>query len=73
MRSWTLLRAFGPHGTPTIIYSLQILFLIFSSQGKGTPLIVASVKGHSDVVQLLLEAGTDVDVQFKVSIRVYCS
>ena len=32
---------------------------------------MASFKGHSDVVKLLLEAGADIGLQFKVSVRVF--
>ena len=53
-----------------IMYSLHVLFVFSSSQDKATPLIIASFKGHSDIVKLLLEAGADVDVQFKVSVNV---
>ena len=32
---------------------------------------MASFEGHSDVVKLLLEAGADIGLQFKVSVRVF--
>ena len=33
--------------------------------------MVTSESGHSDVVKLLLQAGADIGLQFKVSVRVY--
>ena len=48
------------------MYTLQIIFVFYFSQDNCTPLMIASYRGHSDIVKLLLEAGADVGLQLKV-------
>jgi len=43
---------------------------LLSLQDGVTPLIVASNKGHTSVVKLLLEAKAEIDVQNKVMLAV---
>ena len=43
---------------------------LLSLQDGVTPLIVASHKGHTSVVKLLLEAKAEIDVQNKVMLAV---
>ena len=50
--------------------SLIFVSSLLSLQDGVTPLIVASNKGHTSVVKLLLEVKAEVDVQNKVMLAV---
>ena len=55
----------GEIGVPCVSYLwLQRLFLslLFSLQSGETPVWTASWKGHSAVVQLLIENGADINI-----------
>ncbi len=50
-----------------------MLFTLFSSyvQSGETPLLVASFEGHQKCMELLIDAGANVDVPQKVSVSSY--
>ena len=49
------------------------IVLHHSLQDGTTPLILASLKGHKDIVEVLLNHGAEVDLPNKVSVCVSCS
>ena len=51
-------------------FSHNMLFTLFSSyvQSGGTPLWVASFSGHQKCMELLIDAGANVDVPEEVSV-----
>ena len=49
---------------------MYTLFAPFTIQDGNTPLIAASVKGHKDIVEVLLNHGAEVDHPHKVSVCV---
>ena len=49
------------------------IVLLHSLQDGDTPLILASQKGHKDIVEVLWNHGAEVDHPNKVSVCVSCS
>ena len=48
------------------------IVLLHSLQNGNTPLIGASLKGHKDIVEVLLNHGAKVDLPNQVSVCVSC-
>jgi ankyrin repeat protein len=46
---------------------LFIYLLLFSDEDGATPLMFASMRGHLNVAQLLIEKGANIDIQDKIS------
>ena len=53
-----------------IVMNYVYIVLHHSLQNGATPLIVASLKGHKDIVEVLLNHGAEVDLPHKVSVCV---
>ena len=45
---------------------------MFSYQNGATPLFIASLQGHAEVVTLLVSRGADLNLATKVSTRIGC-
>ena len=56
-----------------IVMNYVYIVLYHSLQDGVTPLILASQKGHKDIVEVLLNHGAEVDLPDKVSVCVSCS
>ena len=53
-----------------IVMNYVYIVLLHSLQDGYTPLIIASQEGHTDVVEVLLNHGAEVDLPQKVSVCV---
>ena len=51
-------------------YHSSIHIIIILTQDGSTPLFIASLKGYSDVMHTLIFNGADLDLAFKVSVKV---
>lgn len=65
----SVLHTWCTYGTTSGHYNLVVIWL--SIQDGRTPLMVASYNGHVDVVHILIEAHTNIELQDKVSTSLY--
>ena len=61
------------NGAPNVLSALYIDVCMLSSQNSATPLYIASQNGHSQVAELLLSKGANVNLPMKVQYVSKCN
>lgn len=57
-----------PNSYSHVLWMFFLKYIAFSSQRGSLPIHHAAMKGHNEVVKILIDAGSEIDTQDKVSL-----